>query len=103
MKKGDVIDQVVERTGLRKNEVTDVMEAAIDVVTEALRKHTRVHIAGLGVFEPRKRKARVGKDPRTQEALRIPPTWSLIFRPGTQLRVALTGKHPRERRSRTTP
>ncbi len=100
MKKGDIIDQIVEQTGHRKTDVTEIMDTAIAVVTAALKKHTRVHISGLGIFEPRRRKARVGKNPRTQEPIRIPQTWSLVFRPGRQLRAAITGKDPRERKSK---
>ena len=100
MKKPELIDQIVEETGQRKSDVTEIMEAAIAAVTLALKRHTRVHISGLGVFEPRRRKARVGTDPRTQEQIRIPATWSLVFRPGKQLRTALTGKDPRERKSK---
>ncbi len=100
MKKSDLIDQIVEETGYRKNEVTEVVDTAIWAITAALKKHTRVQITDLGVFEPRRRKARVGKNPRTQEQIRIPATWSLVFRPGKQLRTAVTGKDPREKRSR---
>lgn len=100
MKKADLIDAVVEGTGHRKGDVVQIVDAAIQAVIGALKKHTRVHITGLGVFEPRRRKARVGKNPRTQEQIKIPPTWSLVFRPGRQLRTAITGKDPRARKSR---
>ncbi len=100
MKKTDLIDQIVNNTGHRKCDVTEILDTAIDLMTNALGRHSRVHITGLGIFEPRKRKARVGKNPRTQEQIRIPSTWSLVFRPGKQLRTAITGKDPREKRSR---
>ncbi len=100
MKKGEIIDQVVEQTGHRKCDVTEILDSAIGVMTTALKRHSRVQISGLGMFEPRRRKARLGKNPRTQEQIRIPPTWSLVFRPGKQLRTAITGKDPRERKSR---
>ena len=100
MKKPDIIEQVVEQTGYHKRAVAEVLEAAIDLITDELRKHRKVHVSGLGIFEPRKRKARVGKNPRTQEALKLPPTWSLVFRPSVPLRMAITGKHPRDKRSK---
>ncbi len=99
MKKSDLIDQVVERTGHRKVDVTEIVDTGIEMITAALRKHTRVHITGLGIFEPRRRKARAGKNPRTQETIRVPATWSLVFRPSRQLRSAVTGKEARP----TTP
>ena len=100
MKKTELIDQIVVQTGHRKTDVTEIVDTALEVVTAALKKHTRVYITGLGTFEPRKRKARVGKNPRTQETIRIPATWSLVFHPSKQLRTAITGKDPREKKSR---
>jgi DNA-binding protein HU-beta len=100
LKKPDMVEQVVESTGHRKRVVTEVLDAAIEVITEELQKHQKVQLAGLGIFEPRKRKARRGTDPRTQEELKLPSTWSLVFRPSVSLRIAITGKHPRDRRSR---
>lgn len=99
MKKPEIVEQVVERTGYRKRVVSEVIDAAIGLITDELQRHHKVHVAGLGIFEPRKRKARNGTNPRTQESLKLPPTWSLVFRPSVPLRVALTGKHPRDRRS----
>lgn len=100
MKKPEIVEEVVEQTGYRKRAVAEILDAAIELITSELKKHRKVQISGLGVFEPRKRKARAGTNPRTQEALKLPPTWSLVFRPSVPLRIALTGKHPRDRRSR---
>lgn len=83
MKKPDLIDHIVEQTGYRKGEVTEVLEVAIQAITATLKKHNRVQISGLGVFEPRRRKARLGKNPRTQEQIRIPQTWSLASGPAS--------------------
>ncbi|MCJ7750342.1 MAG: HU family DNA-binding protein [Armatimonadetes bacterium] len=92
MTKSDLIDEVAEATGLKKKEVTNVVEAVFGRMTAALKKHEKVQIVGFGTFEPRRRKARVGRDPRTQEAIRIAASWSLNFRPGKQLKEKVTGK-----------
>ena len=94
MKKPEIIEQVVERTGYRKRAVTEILDAAIELITDELKKHRKVHVSGLGIFEPRKRKARGwAVTPRTQESLKLPPTWSLVFRPSVPLRIAITGRH----------
>jgi DNA-binding protein HU-beta len=90
--KADLIDEVANATGLTKKEVTNIVEAVFDQMTNALEKHEKVQIVGFGTFEPRRRKARIGRDPRTQEEIRIGPSWSLNFRPGKQLKDLLTGK-----------
>jgi DNA-binding protein HU-beta len=90
--KADLIDAVTEHTGLRKKDVTTVVEAAFGTMAAALTHHEKVQIVGFGSFEPRQRKARLGRDPRNQAEIKIPASWSLGFRPGKQLKQAVTGK-----------
>ncbi len=96
--KADLIDRVSEATGLRKKDVTSVVEGAFAAMMGALRSHEKVQIVGFGTFEPRRRRARIGRDPRTQEVIRIGASWSLNFRPGRQLKEILTGKESRRSR-----
>jgi DNA-binding protein HU-beta len=100
LKKPDIVEKVANATEYRNRVVKEVLDAAIAVIEEELHKHRKVQLAGLGVFEPRRRKARKGSHPRTQEEIRLPATWSVIFRPSVSLRTAVTGKHPRQRRSK---
>lgn len=92
MTKAELIDDVTEATGLKKKDVTNVVEAVFGAMTEELKKHQKVQIVGFGTFEPRRRKARAGRDPRNQSTIRIPASWSLGFRPGRQLKEAVSGK-----------
>ncbi len=100
MTKAELIDEVTEATGLRKKDVTSVVESLFTGMAAALRRHEKVQIVGFGTFEARPRKARIGRDPRTQEEIRIGPSWSLGFRPAKQLRTALRGRAPRAARAR---
>ncbi len=92
MTKADLIDVVTESTELRKKDVTAVVEAVFGAMAAALAHHEKVQIVGFGSFGPRQRKARVGRDPRNQAEIKIPASWSLGFRPGKQLKQAVTGK-----------
>lgn len=98
MTKADLIEVVVESTGLKKKDVTSVVEASFAAMTGALKKHDKVQIVGFGSFEPRQRKARVGRDPRTQQAIKIPASWALGFRAGKQLKDAVAGKAKKKAR-----
>jgi DNA-binding protein HU-beta len=95
--KAELIDEVTEATGLKKKDVTSVVEAVFGAMAGQLKKHEKVQIVGFGTFEARRRKARVGRDPRTQEKIPIAASWSLAFRPGKQLREMVTGKARRRR------
>lgn len=92
MTKAELIDAVTEETGLKKKDVTSAVEAMFDSLASALKKHEKVQLVGFGTFEARRRKARVGRNPRTQETIRIGPSWSLVFRPGKELKDLVSGK-----------
>jgi DNA-binding protein HU-beta len=96
--KADLIDAVTEHTELRKKDITTVVEAAFTIMASALASHEKVQIVGFGSFEPRRRKARVGRDPRNQKEIKIPASWSLGFKAGRQLKEAVTGKSRKRRR-----
>jgi len=90
--KAELIDEVAERTGVSKKETTWIIDAMFGAIAAKLKKHEKVQISGFGTFEPRKRKARVGRNPRTQEEIKVAASWSLGFRPGKQLRSIVSGK-----------
>jgi DNA-binding protein HU-beta len=102
--KAELIDQVTMQSGLKKKDVTVVVESVFGAISARLKEHEKVQIVGFGTFEPRRRRARIGRDPRTQEAIRIGPSWSLVFRPGKQLKGMVAGKaapgHPSPKASR---
>ena len=90
--KAELIDEVTNASTLKKKDVTNVVEAVFRIMAGELKKHHKVQIVGFGTFEPRRRRAREGRDPRTQESIRIPASWSLGFRPGKQLKELVSGK-----------
>ena len=92
MTKAELIDAVADRLSMTKKEVTSVLEVTLDVVKATLRKHKKVQLSGFGTFEPRQRKARVARNPRTQEAIRVGASWSVGFRAGKQLKAVVSGK-----------
>ena len=59
------------------------------VIARALRRRRTVKITGFGSFKPRRRTARLGRDPRTGDPIRIPAGTSVSFRPGKPLRETL--------------
>lgn len=87
--KSDLIDQVAERTGQTKVAVAAMVEAAMDCVVGAVADGESVTLSGFGTFEPRQRKARTGRNPRTGEAVPIPPTTVPVFRPGNSFKSAV--------------
>ena len=89
MNKADLVDQVAARTGQTKVAVTAAIEAAMDVIIETVAESEPVTLSGFGTFEPRARKARTGRNPRTGDAVPIPPRTVPSFRPGNSFKAAV--------------
>jgi integration host factor subunit beta len=56
---------------LTQREVEGVVGAIFDSITEQLAKGGRVELRGFGAFSTRNRDARVGRNPRTGEAVSV--------------------------------
>lgn len=93
MNKSELVQTLANRANLKKSEAQKVVDvlfgASKGVISQALRKGDRVQITGFGTFETRKRKARMGRNPRTGKEIRIGPSTSPTFRAGKGLKDAV--------------
>ncbi|MEX2356350.1 MAG: HU family DNA-binding protein [Thermaerobacterales bacterium] len=87
MNKGDLINNVAERTGLTKKDTERAVNAMVESIEQALATGQKVSLVGFGTFEVRPRKARTGRNPRTGESIRIPASRVPAFKPGKALRT----------------
>lgn len=72
MNKTELIAAVAEKTGLSRTDAAGAVSVAFDTITASLREGDRVQISGFGIFEMKERRARVGRNPHTKEAIQIP-------------------------------
>ena len=72
MNKTELVAAVAEKSGLTKKDAERVVNAAFETITAELQKGEKVQITGFGIFEVKEREARVGRNPRTKEAIQIP-------------------------------
>ncbi len=71
MNKTDLINCVVEQTGMMKKDCEKLVTAFTDSISDTLAKGEKVQIAGFGTFEVRQRAERDGRNPLTGEAIKI--------------------------------
>ena len=74
---------------LSQREVEGVVAALFDSITEQLASGGRVELRGFGAFSTRKRDARVGRNPRTGEAVDVDAKRVPYFKPGKEMRERL--------------
>ena len=91
MNKAELIDAVAGRLGHSKRDVTDIVDAFIEETKKAVVRGEKVAVSGFGVFESQARKARLGRNPRTGETVKIKATKLPKFRPGTEFKAVVSG------------
>ncbi|WP_216894803.1 HU family DNA-binding protein [Nocardia alni] len=92
MNKAELIDVLTEKLGTDRRTATAAVEQIVDTIVRAVNKGNSVTITGFGVFEQRKRAARVARNPRTGETVKVKPTSVPAFRPGAQFKAIIAGK-----------
>ncbi len=88
--KTQLIDALAERLGDRKIAAAAVA-GLVDVVVRTVNGGDRVTITGFGVFEKRARAARMARNPRTGQSVKVKKTNVPTFRPGTLFREVVSG------------
>lgn len=88
-----LIEQIASDTGTPKTLVHDFLKEAVEVIDEGLVRDGRVSIAGLGIFDLKRHKARSGRNPQTGEPIVIPAHNRVHFKPAVNLRQFINRKY----------
>jgi DNA-binding protein HU-beta len=91
MNKAELIDELTEKLDSDRRLATAAVENVVDTIVRAVHKGESVTITGFGVFEQRRRAARVARNPRTGETVKVKPTLVPAFRPGAQFKAVVSG------------
>ena len=89
MNKAELISAVAEKAAMTKKEAEKAVAAALDSITEALKKGEKVQLVGFGGFEVKERSARIGRNPKTKEEIQIPASQVPTFKAGKALKDAI--------------
>jgi len=89
MNKQDLIAAVAEVSGLTKADASKSVEAVFDTITGTLKKGDDVRLVGFGTFSVTKRKASIGRNPRTKEPMEIKASSQPKFKAGKGLKDAV--------------
>ena len=86
MNKTELIAIVAEKSGITKKDAERVVSATFETITAQMKKGEKVQISGFGIFEVKEREARVGRNPRTKEAIQIPASKVPAFKASKTLK-----------------
>lgn len=77
---------------LYQRDVERIVNTVFNEITEALAKGDRVELRGFGAFSVKRRDARIGRNPRTGESVKVESKAVPSFKTGKLLRDRLNGR-----------
>lgn len=87
-----------ENPDLKAEDLERVVGVILEEIADALARGDRVELRGFGAFSVRQRKARIGRNPRTGESVKVDAKSVPFFRPGKELRARVNGGEDPESR-----
>ncbi len=86
MRKRDIVIKISRETGIKQVVVKEVVHKTFDTVLKALEERKRIELRNFGVFLVKKRKKRIGRNPKTGEVIPVPERYSVVFKPGLEMK-----------------
>ena len=81
--------ELAETHEMTKKQSNQIMDDLVAHLVKNLKKGNRIRMAGLGILQVRKRAARMGRNPATGEAIKIPAKKKIAFRAAKELKEAV--------------
>jgi integration host factor subunit beta len=93
MTKSELIQRLAEMNpGLKLQDAERIVGTVFGEIASALSRGDRVELRGFGAFSVRERAARMGRNPRTGEAVQVDRKFLPFFKTGKELRERLNPK-----------
>ncbi len=92
MNRAELVEILATKNGLSKVAANAVLDTLIETIQAAVKKGNAVQLVGFGTFKSAKRAARVGKNPATGAALKIPASTVPKFVAGAKFKAVVDPK-----------
>jgi integration host factor subunit beta len=93
MIRSELIQKIAdENPHLYQRDVERIVGTIFEEIIAAMARGERVELRGFGAFSVKRREARIGRNPRTGEAVDVDEKFVPFFKTGKLLRERLNGK-----------
>ena len=86
MIKADIVNRVADSCDIPRIKAAEAVDTILDAIKDALTGGKRIELRGFGVFQVKRRKRGIGRNPKTGVEVSIPPGNTIRFKPGKDLR-----------------
>jgi DNA-binding protein HU-beta len=89
MNKTELVNTIAASADIPKSKAALALDAALESITEAMKRGESVSLVGFGTFATKERAARTGRNPQTGEPIQIAAATLPAFTPGKNLKEAV--------------
>ena len=93
MIKADIVDRVVDLAQVPRAKAATAVETVIEAMRSALGAGDRIELRGFGVFQVKRRKRGIGRNPKTGEEVPISPRRVMTFKASNVLKQRVLKAH----------
>ena len=94
MTRADLIEEVSRVVQIPRREAEVVVETLLQSMVEALRAGDKVEVRGFGRFATRQRPGRMGRNPKSGQAVEVPAKTIPFFKPSKEVRELINSSEP---------
>ena len=89
MNKTEMVAEIAKQAGISKKDSEKAINATFDTIAASMEAGEKVQLVGFGVFDVKERGARIGRNPKTKEEIKIAATRVPGFKAGKALKDAI--------------
>ncbi len=101
--KADMVDSIARATGITKVDTKAVLEGMITTIINAVSRGDKVEIRGFGIFNSKKRKARLARNPKNGKLISLNERYIPLFKPSNDFTKKVNAvRFPNQNANNTT-
>ena len=93
MTKKEIVKEIAERANETQLKTKQIVQWTFDAIIEALMKEGRIELRNFGIFEVKRRKARLARNPKTEEPVDVPAKNVVSFQAGKEMEDRVQKAH----------
>ena len=94
MTKANIVEEVYKKVGFSKSQAAEIVETVFETMKQVLERGEKLKISGFGNFTPRDKKTRIGRNPKTGEAIEISARRVVTFNASPVLKAQMNERSP---------
>jgi integration host factor subunit alpha len=94
MTKANIVEEVYKKVGFSKSQAAEIVETVFETMKQVLERGEKLKISGFGNFTPRDKKTRIGRNPKTGEAIEISARRVVTFKASPVLKSKMNEHAP---------